>query len=472
VIISRHRRRRLLAVASLAVGLLTVGGVVGSAHAGSVAPVAHRIVVSPDVLGPVALNPNAVTFNCQSRPIDGSAGAPRCYQPSQIQNAYDVTPLLASGVNGTGRTIVIVDAYGSPTLAADLAQFDAVMGLPDPTLTQIAPAGNPPPFDPNDGNIVGWGIETTLDVEWAHAIAPKANIVLAIAASNNDSDILATTKYVVDNNVGDVISQSFGEAESCMDPALLAEQHQVFIEAAQKGMTVFASSGDSGASQPACTGDGALLSASTPASDPNVTGVGGTSLNADPTTGAYIGETAWTEPVFGPCNPPALDPTDINCSGGGFSTLFSRPSFQASTFRGAGHAAGRGVPDVAYNAGVSGGVLIHCGFCNVIFAGLPPTAPVFFIIGGTSAGSPQWAGLAALGDQLAGRRLGMINTALYGIANSKSQYAAAFHDIVTGNNDVAEINAGFDTAPGWDPVTGLGSPDAAALLPLLVKHTS
>jgi subtilase family serine protease len=102
---------------------------------------------------------------------------------------------------------------------------------------------------------------------------------------------------------------------------------------------------------------------------------------------------------------------------------------------------------------------------------LPPTAPVFFIIGGTSAGSPQWAGLAALGDQLAGRRLGMINTALYGISNAKSQYAKAFHDMVTGNNDVAEINAGYDTAPGWDPVTGLGTPDAAALLPLLVQRT-
>jgi len=467
--IVKHRRRRLLAAASLAVAVLTVGGLVGSAHAGSVAPVAHQIVVSPEVLGPVAASPD-VTFSCQSRPMDGSAG-PRCYQPAQLQKAYDVAPLLASGVNGAGRTIVIVDAYGSPTIASDLHIFDTTFGLPDPTFTQITPAGSPPPFDINDANQFGWSVETTLDVEYAHAIAPNANIVLAIAASNNDSDILATTKYVIDNNVGDVISQSFGEAEACMDPSLLAEQHQLFAEAAQKGITVFASSGDSGAAQPACTGDGALLSASTPASDPNVTGVGGTTLTADTSTGAYIGETAWTEP-FG-CNPPAVALTDVNCSGGGFSTLFSRPSFQASTFRGAGHAAGRGVPDVAYNAGVSGGVLIHCGTCNVAF-GVPggSTAPVFFIIGGTSAGSPQWAGLTAIGDQLAGRRLGMINQALYAIGNAKSQYAKAFHDITAGNNDVAEVGGGYDAGPGWDPVTGLGTPDAAALLPLLVSHTS
>src|SRR5262249_7534603 len=140
---------------------------------------------------------------------------------------------------------VIVDAYGSPTIASDLQNFDAVMGLPNSSFTQIVPAGSPPPFDINDGNQVGWSVETTLDVEWAHAIAPGANIVLAVAASNNDSDILNTTKYVVDHNVGDVISQSFGEAEQCMDPKLLDQQHAVFAEAVRKGITLFASSGDS-----------------------------------------------------------------------------------------------------------------------------------------------------------------------------------------------------------------------------------
>jgi subtilase family serine protease len=406
------------------------------------------------------------TFGCQSRPMDGSQG-PRCYQAAQIQNAYNVTPLLDRGINGRGRTIVIIDAYGSPTIASDLQSFDAVMGLPDPSFSVIRPAGSPPPFDINDPNQLGWSIETTLDVEWAHAIAPGAKIVLAEAASNNDSDILDTTEAVVDNNVGDVISQSFGEAERCMDPTLLAEQHALFAQAVRKGITLFASSGDSGASQPACdpSSTAALFAASTPASDPNVTGVGGTTLTADPSTGAYQSETTWTEP-FG-CNPPAVAESDVNCSGGGFSAVYARPGYQSAMQKNRA----RGVPDVAYNAGVSGGVLIYSATLNVA-EGLPPNSATFFIIGGTSAGSPQWAGLAADADQLGGHRMGNINQALYSIAQSKKHYANAFHDITVGNNDVAEIGGGFNAKKGWDAVTGLGSPNAAHLLPLLAQRTS
>jgi subtilase family serine protease len=445
---------------------LIVGGLIGAAPASATpAPKAHRIVVQPQVFMAGRQAPSAV-FGCQTRPMDGSQG-PRCYQPAQIQNAYNITPLLNSGINGSGRTIVIVDAYGSPTIASDLQTFDATMGLPDPNFTQITPAGSPPPFDVNDANQFGWAVETTLDVEWAHVTAPDANIVLAVAASNNDTDILNTTKYVVDHNVGDVISQSFGEAEACMDPTLLKEQHAVFAEAVSKGITLFASSGDSGASQPSCdpNSSAALFAASTPASDPNVTGVGGTTLTADPSTGAYQSETAWTEP-FG-CNPPAVAPTDVNCSGGGFSSVYSRPGYQSAVQKNRA----RGVPDVAYNAGVSGGVLIFSATINVAF-GLPPNAAVFFIIGGTSAGSPQWAGLAADADQLGGHRMGNINPALYSIAQAKKHYAAALHDITTGNNDVAEIGGGFDAGIRWDPVTGLGTPNAAALLPLLAARTS
>ncbi|GAA5186148.1 S53 family peptidase [Rugosimonospora acidiphila] len=396
--------------------------------------------------------------------MDGSQG-PRCYQAAQIQNAYNITPLLKRGINGAGRTIVIVDAYGSPTIASDLQTFDAAMGLSNPSFRQIAPAGSPPPFDVNDANQFGWAVETTLDVEWAHVTAPGAKIVLAVAASNNDADILATTKYVVDHNVGDVISQSFGEAEACMDPALLKEQHKLFEKAVGKGITLVASSGDSGASQPSCdpNSTAALFAASTPASDPNVTAVGGTTLTADPSTGAYQSETAWTEP-FG-CNPPAVAATDVNCSGGGFSTIYARPSYQSALQK--NHA--RGVPDVSYNAGVAGGVLIFSATLNV-GSGLPADAAVFFVIGGTSAGAPQWAGLAADADQLGRHRMGNINPALYSIAQAKPHYAAALHDITTGNNDVAEIGGGFNAGARWDPVTGLGTPNAAGLLPLLVKH--
>jgi subtilase family serine protease len=410
--------------------------------------------------------PGAVTFGCQSRPIDGSHG-PRCYQPAQIQTAYGLTPLLSSGVNGTGRTIVIIDAYSNPYVANDLAIEDGIFGLPaPPSFTAIAPAGAPPAFNINDPNQAGWAEEITLDVEWAHVMAPGAKIVLAEAASNNDSDILATTKAVIDQNLGDVISQSFGEAEACMDPALLAEQHTLFAEAAAKGMTVFASSGDSGASQFNCDGSAAILSASTPASDPNVTGVGGTTLLADGATGAYGSETAWTENLFG-CNPPAVAFADINCSGGGYSTVYDRPSWQASSVK--GQHIMRGVPDVSYNAGVNGGVLTHCSVCNILI-GLDPNALAFFLFGGTSAGSPQWAALAADADQLGGHRIGNINQTLYQIAQAQKSYAADLHDVTTGNNDVAELGgAGYNAGTGWDPVTGLGTPNAVSLLPDLAK---
>jgi subtilase family serine protease len=452
----------LLATAGLAVS----GGLTGAVPASATTvPKAHQITVHPEIFMAGSKSPNA-TFGCQNRPMDDSQG-PRCYQASQIQNAYNITPLLNRGINGAGRTIVIVDAFGSPTIASDLQTFDATMGLPNPSFTQITPAGSPPPFNVNDPNQFGWAVETTLDVEWAHVTAPGANIVLAIAPSSNDSDILNTTKYVVDHNVGDVISQSFGEAEACMDPTLLSEQHAVFAEAVSKGITLFASSGDSGASQPSCdpNSTAALFAASTPASDPNVTAVGGTTLTADPSTGAYQSETAWTEP-FG-CNPPAVAQTDVNCSGGGFSSVYARPDYQSALQKNRA----RGVPDVAYNAGVTGGVLIFSATINVA-EGLAANAPVFFIIGGTSAGSPQWAGLAADADQLGGHRMGNINPALYSIAQAKKHYAAALHDITIGNNDVAEIGGGFNAGTGWDPVTGLGTPNAAGLLPLLAMRTS
>ena len=463
----RHARTTRIAAATVGVAAVVAAGLTAGPGVASAAPavVAHRITVSPDLTSAGRL-PNSVTFGCQSRPMDGSQGA-RCYQPAQIQNAYGITPLLNKGTNGTGRTIVIVDAYSSPYVAQDLQIQDQTFGLPDTQFTQIAPQGQTP-FDSSDPTQVGWAEEITLDVLWAHATAPGAKIELVLAKTSNDTDIYDATKYAVDNNLGDVISQSFGEAETCMDPTLLAEQHQLFAQASQKGITLFASSGDSGASQFNCDGTAAILAASSPASDPYVTGVGGTSLLADSSTGAYQGETAWTEP-FG-CNPPAVAENDVNCSGGGFSTIYSRPAFQASAI--SNPRSGRGVPDVAYNAGIAGGVLTHCGICNVS-VGLDPTAPTFFIFGGTSAGSPQWAGLIADADQLANRRLGDINPALYTLARSRSQYPKSLHDVTTGNNDVAEIgNQGYNAGSAWDAVTGLGTPNAANLLPALAARTS
>ncbi len=124
------------------------------------------------------------------------------------------------------------------------------------------------------------------------------------------------------------------------------------------------------------------------------------------------------------------------------------------------------MPDVAYDAGVVGGVLAHWGVGLQAFFGLDPSFPAFFIFGGTSAGSPQWAGLTALGDQQANHRLGFINAALYRISQHADVYSAAFHDITVGTNEVAGVG-GYSTQTNWDAVTGLGSPDANVLLPLI-----
>jgi subtilase family serine protease len=251
---------------------------------------------------------------------------------------------------------------------------------------------------------------------------------------------LHATQYAVDHNLGDVISQSFGEAEMCADPNLVQQEHAIFGTAGDKGMTLFASSGDAGAAQPTCDNGALMLSASTPASDPNVTGVGGTALMAGGTNGQYQSESAWS------------------ASGGGFSTIYRRPGYQAP-FQ--DNNKQRGVPDVAYDADTA-----HSGVI-VVWSALNPSGTFgYWRFGGTSVGSPQWAGIVALADQKGGHRLGAINTRLYHIGKSDA-YGSAFHDVASGNNSVAGIT-GFAAGPGWDAATGLGTPDVANLIPLLI----
>jgi subtilase family serine protease len=412
-----------------------------AAAVGHMTPALGSTVRWTDIGAPASPS-GKVIFNCQKR----ATGT--CYGPDQIRAAYGIDKLPA-GLTGAGVTIAIVDAFGSPTIRTDLATFDAIWGLSNPTLNIIAPDGLLP-FDYNNGNMVGWAGEVSLDVEWAHAIAPGATLDLVLARTNNDADILSAQRYVIDHNIAAVLSQSFGEGESCMAADIQEAQHKLFEKARAKKMTVFASSGDQGAAQPACDGsNNFFLSASTPASDPNVTGVGGTTLNADLTSGAYISETAWTD-AFGR-------------SGGGFSTLYKRPEYQ----RGVVESEARGVPDVAYNAGVDGGVIGAFSFPN-------PAVVSFYRFGGTSAGSPQWSGLVALGDQAVGHRLGFLNNALYSIG-SDDPSTSPFHDITVGDNtwvfqnDAGQVVTvqGYNAATGWDPVTGLGTPKADRLFQLL-----
>jgi subtilase family serine protease len=431
------RKSRLIAVlvaaATLAAAALVATPSARARAAGHMTP---AVGVHPHYSVEGHAQPRATTFSCQ---VTTPAG---CYGPAQVRAAYGVDKL--THLNGAGRTIAIVDAFQSPTIQHDLATFDMLFGLPAPTLDIVAPDGLTP-FDPNNANHVGWAGEITLDVEYAHAIAPAAKLVLVLAKSNDDADILSATRYVVDHNLADVISQSFGEAEQCMDPNVFNQQTALFAEATRKKITLLASSGDQGSAQPTCDGTSFFKAASTPASDPHVTGVGGTRLDADGVTGAYHGETVWNEPDF------------ASAGGGGFSVKFRTPTYQLPR-----HLPSRGVPDVAYNAAIIGGVL-------AVWSSSGSGPDLVFRFGGTSAGSPQWAGLIALADQLRHGRVGFINPALYTITLSSRIYGALFHDITVGDNTYhGDVTVpGFAARAGWDAATGLGSPKANTLVPAL-----
>jgi subtilase family serine protease len=368
-----------------------------------------------------------------------------CFGADTIRAAYGIQPVLNQGITGAGRTIVVIDAFQNPTIQKDLAAFDSFWNIPaPPNFTIVFPYGIPS-FNPASPLQIGWSQEISIDVEWAHAIAPGASIVLVEASSEKDVDLVAATKYAIDHNLGDVITQSFGEAEMCAAPAVLAKQHAAFRKASERGITVFASSGDRGAARQSCDGTSLVKSASTPASDPEVTGVGGTHLVANG-SGIYQSESAWNSAA--------------GASGGGFSKLYRRPIYQAGLQR---TNRTRGVPDVAYNADGSS------GFIAVWSPLLPPARIGIGVVHGTSAGTPQWAGIAALADQASGHRLGSMNKRLYQIARSDA-YARAFHDIVIGNNSFGGVT-GFAAGPGWDPVTGLGTPNVANLITQLRRHS-
>ncbi len=414
------------------------------------------------VMGPRAtplsngVAPNFGLFTCQ---IVGLSPGVTCYDPYQMRTAYHVDTLINSGYTGAGHTIVIIDAFQSPTLTSDLDGFTTFYGLPPRSgfFTQIAPDGLTP-FDPTNDDQVSWSGEITLDVEWSHAIAPGANVVLVLAKSDQDADILSALKYAVDNNLGDVISMSFGENESCEGAAGIAGYHDVFVAATQKNITLFASAGDDGAAQPTCDGSDLVIAASHPATDPLVTAVGGTTLTAaryceaslgcnpatNPAPGTYQNEVVWNE----------FD-DDIGATGGGFSVIFDEPSWQKSQIK---DGKSRAVPDVSYDAAVLHGVL-------TFYQGQ------VFLFGGTSAGSPQWAAITVIANQRAGHRLGFINSALYQTYKSKKSYPVSFNDITVGDNVVPGLS-GFSAASGWDPTTGIGSPIAANMVDILIGNVS
>jgi subtilase family serine protease len=359
-----------------------------------------------------------------------------CYTPAVIKQAYDFPPNL----DGSGQTIVVVVAYGSPTIGDDLAQFDSTFGIPSPPSFNIVTGTGAGGV--GSGATFGWAVETSAEVEYAHAMAPGAAIVLVVSPTDDANDVLATEQQLLPQYPGAIVSQSFGDDET--DPSaqsVFADLHVLYASLAANGETLLASAGDFGASD-----GGPQPVAAFPASDPLVTGVGGTEGDPYPgglvrDHGRYGNEQVWNESdSFGAA------------TGGAPSVLFPAPSYQAGL---TGNAA-RTVPDVSYDAAINGGVQVY-------FSGLGG----FITFGGTSAGVPQWAGILALADQArasAGKGpLAAANAALYAVAQNDHSYRHDFHDIVKGNNSLAGL-PGFSAGPGYDLATGLGTPDVARLV--------
>jgi subtilase family serine protease len=399
-----------------------------------------------------------VTGTADGPPADADCraqyGGP-CYSPKEIQTAYGVSALIADGIDGKGQTILVVDAYGSPTIAADLAQFDRDYGLPDPpSFKVVAPIGSVP-FDPTNDDMVGWAFESTLDVEWAHALAPGADIVLLTTPVSETEgtvgmpEMLAAMTYALDHHLGKIITQSWGATENTLFDAagqkVLGDFERFYARARHEHVTVFAAAGDNGSSNEEMDGTTfyPFPTVGYPCSSPNVTAIGGTTLTAD-TSGNWQSEVVWEGDGAG---------------GGGVSQYFGEPLWQWTLPKStqqtlAGH---RGLPDVSYNADPASSILVYLS--------IPGLTPGYFGIGGTSEGSPQWAGIAADFNQLAGRPLGFWNAKLYTLG-ALGLLKPFTHDITVGNNGDNGV-VGYDATAGWDLASGWGTPKVAELGRLL-----
>ncbi|HKI57524.1 MAG TPA: S53 family peptidase [Trueperaceae bacterium] len=399
---------------------------------------------------PVCPGPAAAgTAGCTSRVIVDQRGTPQAssspqgYAPYQIRSAYGFGSLSQSGA---GTTVAIVDAYDDPNIASDLEVFKAEYGYGagQCNLTKVDQTGGTA-YPKRDA---GWALEISLDVQWACAIAPGANILLVEAASNSYSDLFTAVHYAAAH--ANVVSMSWGGSESSSETGYDGNF------SSHGNVTFIASSGDSGA--------GVIY----PAASPYVVGVGGTTLPLDANGNLTATETAWSG------------------SGGGVSGVEPEPGYQATLAGGengvmlADYAGGkRGVPDVAYDADPSTGFSVYDSVRYQGQAG-------WFVVGGTSAGAPQWAALIALADASRGSALASTSTTsspVYAMAAS-SVYASNYFDIQSGSDCTSSGNPGHGphsgggsgnatvctAAPGYDFVTGLGSPDAANLVAALASY--
>jgi kumamolisin len=346
------------------------------------------------------------------------SGQPTPFNPPAIAALYQ----FPTGVNGAGQTIGIIE-LGGGYYASDLSTYFRKLNIPEPRVTAISVDGGtnaPGPIkNPNDADG-----EVALDIEVAGAVAPGANI--AVYFTNNTSqgfiDALTTALHDTANGPPSVISISWGSAESNWTAQSMTAFDEAAQSAAALGITITVASGDNGS-----TDGGTGNNVDFPASSPHVLGCGGTELFAS--GNKITEEVVWDDQSQGG-----------GAGGGGVSSVFALPSYQANVKvpKAPTKTGGRGVPDVAGDACPESGY-------NILYAGKPQ------VVGGTSAVAPLWAALVALLNQQRGSNIGFLNPTIYAKAEN------GFHDITQGNNGA------YSAGPGWDPCTGLGSPDGTEL---------
>ena len=359
-------------------------------------------------------------------PAESPCSSPYC--PQGVQVGYGLSSLYSSGFNGAGQSVAIVDMPGDPNIQSALNTFDSQYGLPATTISLQYPDGPPGSYNP------GWASETAMDVEAVHSMAPGANIVLLY-----DSNLMNSVDYVATNHLAKIVSDSWtygcGGGGSCSDTELSnalvsSVDTQLALDAAQ-GLTVLFASGDEGAKP-----DGGTLGTEFPASDPNVLSVGANTL-------VLSGCSTTTCSGYG-------SESGAVISGGGISGYFSEPSWQTATI---GSKGGRGVPDVSM-LGYNPNFWVYSTASDECGRGGDSAA--WFSCAGTSLSTPLWAGVLAVALQFrGGASFGNIGPLLYHIA-AGSGYSSIFHDVTSGSN-------GLNAGPGWDPVTGWGSPIASVL---------
>ena len=409
--------------------------------------------------------------------------AVRGYTPAQLRGAYGVDKAVRQGNDGHGVTVAVIDAFAAPTIEYDVNRYSRDNGLPTMRRGQFKQIWAPGLAEaPATGDEQDWYGEETLDIEAVHSMAPGANILYYGALSNSDVDMDAAMNWIIDHRAARIISNSYGNWGEDIPADVVEAENAMYMQAAIQGIGVYFSSGDNG-DEVDTLGD---RSADWPASSPWVTAVGGTSLGVGRTNN-YLFETGWgtSRSVLDTTNnvwSPDLPGDWWYGGGGGTSKLFTQPWYQRRVVPAAianyfSSTPGRAVPDVAMVGDPTTGMLI--GETQTFSDGVYYDT---YRVGGTSLSCPLFAGVMALADQRSWHPHGFANPALYALAGNRAYrdivdpagtIAAVRSDFANGENAADGVNysvrtmnqtESLHTIPGYDDVTGVGTPNGEAFL--------